>query len=244
VVETRVDRLEAALERLAEAQVRAEERLAGVEDRLERAETRLAGVEDRLARVEARVERVENRLQRVEDRLARTETVLAQVAEELKGVVQGLTLLTARVGQQDDKIGQLQGMQLEMRYQNRAPAYFARLLRGLRPLRSQDVATLAEQAQQRGVLTEVERIDLLAADVVVQGRTPDDDAPAYLVAEVSLVIDTHDVERALQRAGILGRATGVRVLPTVAGERILDAAADLAHARAVRIVLNGKTPAP
>ena len=96
--------LRQAVEQLAAAQVRSEERLAGVEDRLTSVEDRLTSVEDRLTsvedrltsvedrltRVEDRLERVEDRLERVEDRLARLEEGVAEARRDLMGAIERL----------------------------------------------------------------------------------------------------------------------------------------------------------
>ena len=76
-VETRMDRVEAALDRLEAAQARSEERLEGVETRMDRVEAAL----DRLAAAQARSE---ERLDRVEATLDRLATAQAGTEEALK----------------------------------------------------------------------------------------------------------------------------------------------------------------
>jgi predicted nuclease with TOPRIM domain len=74
--ETRTDRLEAALTRLAEAQARTEERVG----RLEQAVERLAEAQ---ARTEERVGRLEQAVERLAEAQARTETTLQALTQQV-----------------------------------------------------------------------------------------------------------------------------------------------------------------
>ena len=58
--------------------------------------------------------------------------------------------------------------------------------------------------------------------------------PVWLAVEVSAVVDSHDVERALRRAAAL-RQAGYRAIPAVAGEQATEEAEQ--EARAHKVVL-------
>jgi len=77
---------------------------------------------------------------------------------------------------------------------------------------------------------------------VVRGRRPDDAQATYLVVEVSGVVEPADVERAARRAELLGRVR--TALAVVAGEEITQEATDLAQARAVWRLSNGRIEPP
>ena len=66
-----------------------------------------------------------------------------------------------------------------------------------RPTRSRTSPTTPSNAE---ALTETDRAELLAADLVVRGLRREDGQEAYLVVEVSSLIAAHDVLRATERA--------------------------------------------
>jgi len=214
--------LSAALERLADAQARADQRLeaavAALTEAQARTEEGLAKLAERLerftVRVDERFDRVDERFDRVEERLDRAET----------------------------SVGRLLGSDVERRYRERAVAYFSRVVRRPRPLSPQQVADLLDGPESDGRLTDDERSDLLLADVVVRGRAEAGDGDVYLVVEVSVTIDPHDVERASRRAGLLERLHTTRAV--VAGESITPDAEELAQARGVWSVLHGPARPP
>ena len=86
-LEARVDRLEAALTRLAEVQVRSEERFARLEEAQIRTEERFARLEEAQARTEARVEQ----LAAAQERTERAVQMLAQQVGRLADTI-GFTL--------------------------------------------------------------------------------------------------------------------------------------------------------
>jgi hypothetical protein len=110
--EPRIDRVEAALVRLAEAQVRADERLTRVEQAMERAEARLTRLEEAMVRAEARLTRVEQAMERAEARLTRLEEAVAALAaaqarteERLGRLEEAVLTLSQAVGRLSETIG-------------------------------------------------------------------------------------------------------------------------------------------
>ena len=128
------------------------------------------------------------------------------------------------------------GRQLELTYQQRAGAYFGPLLRRVRALLPVELEDDLEAH-----LSPEEFRDLLLLDLLVRGRPRyHDDAPeVWLAVEISAVIDRHDVERALRRAGYL-RQAGYRAIPTVAGKRATEGADQEAETRGVLMLLDGR----
>ena len=93
-----------------------------------------------------------------------------------------------------------------------------------------------------------ERLDQLweevrLADVVVHGRRRDDGTEVFLVVEVSWGVGLHDLERAVRRAGILGRLVAP-VLPVVAGRGVTAEARSRCDAEGVWLVLDGSVVPP
>lgn len=215
-LEHRIDRLEDALARLAEAQARTEERVGRLEDAVARLADAQARTEEQLERLTARVEELASSLARAEDQIA----------------------LLAR------ETGRLKGWSLEIRYRDKAHAYFQRILRRISWVLPEELETLADDAEDRGVLSSEEHADLMHSDVVLRGQLREERAEAYLVAEVSSVIDPEDVARAAGRAKLLARLVSLPVIGAVAGERISEQADQEARRLGVWRVLNGRVFPP
>jgi hypothetical protein len=190
--------------------------------------------------------------QRTEQRLERLETTVQALADALFRLTQQVAQLTdahlrleRRMERIEGSVGDLKGVELEIRYYNRAFAYFARMVRRAHALSGDELHALLEPAIDQGMLSEEGADDVVQADVVVRGRRRDDGGEVYLVVEVSWGVGTGDVERAVRRASLLAQ-TGLHTLPVVAGERITDEAAELARAMHAWQVLDGQviSPAP
>jgi chromosome segregation ATPase len=224
ILERRVEELTATVRELVQAQVHTEQRLAELAERQARSEQRIEELtqaqvhtEQRLAELAQRQADMDGRLQQ----LTKDHLDLAKLVHELRG--------------------EFRGDRLERKYRENAPAYFGRIVRRARVVSKEDLDELLLEHEE---LSETERDQLLAADVVVRGQQWSDRTPAYLVVEVSVVVNPKDVLRARQRALILERITGVKAIPVVAGDRISARARKLAAEEGVWCVLNGAPSAP
>jgi len=207
-------RLGATVERLAEAQVRTEAR---VEE--------LAAAQ---ARTEARVEELAAAQARTGEQLTRLEATVERLAQ----VLERLTSLVERL---DSQMADLRGWQLELRYQERAMAYFGSLLRKARVVPFPEIEDELEARLPRG-----EFMDLLQLDLLVHGqpRKHPELQAIWLAVEVSGVIDWGDITRALQRANALQRA-GYVAIPTVAGTKATDWVKEMAFDEKVLLLEDG-----
>ncbi|MDQ7030816.1 MAG: hypothetical protein Q9O62_14110 [Ardenticatenia bacterium] len=172
-----------------------------------------------------------------EKRLARAEARLARLEEQMEMVIDQVAVLTIAVGD-------IQGTLLEEQYRRNASAYFGRIIRKVRVLSSQQLADLLDQAYDRGEIAWNEREEVLLCDVVMRGRSRDDNTPLYVMAEVSLGIGQEDVDRAVRRAQILQRVVEIPVIPAVAGRRIDPLIDEYARDKGVWRVVNGHVVPP
>ncbi|MFN0071476.1 MAG: hypothetical protein ACKVVP_08320 [Chloroflexota bacterium] len=204
---------------LAKSQVRTEERVAGIEQQLEalaaaqvRSEERVAGIERQLEALAAAQVRTEERVSEIGRQL-----------DELTRAIQQLTAQVSRLALTQDRIaadvGRLKGSDLERRFERFAHAYLSRWIRRAHVLTSEELAGIADDAEESGTITEGERMDLLRVDAVVRGRLRADQRLVYMVAEVSWGVGMGDVGRAAHRAGLLARS-GLEAIPVVVGESI------------------------
>ncbi len=235
--------LPALVRLLAEAQTRTEEGLAGLTARVEALAEAQTRTEEGLAGLTARVEALA-------EAQTRTERRLEELAEAQRATEKQLALLTAQVAELTSgharvviELGALTGEVLELRYRARAPAYFSRLARRLRVLDSGVLADRLDEAVEAGQLDDAERDAILEADIVLRGKRRQDEADVYVVVEVSVTIDPHDVDRAADRAALLERL-GRPVMPAVAGKVLTAGGARRARERGVWQFLDGHMASP
>jgi hypothetical protein len=174
----------------------------------------------------------------------RLEDALVRLAEHVDQLAAAQVRTEEEIARLARELGRLKGLSLEAEYREKAAAYFQPLLARIRLVSREELETLASDAEDRGLLSAAEHASLLHADVVLRGRWRDGRADAYLVVEVSAVVDEHDIERALERATVLGRIVPARVVAAVAGDRIIDEAERVARRSGVWQVLNGRAVSP
>ena len=224
--------LSAALRQLADAQARTEEALVRLTGRLD----------GHIARTDERFDRVDERFDQVDQRFGRVDERFNQVDQRFGHMDERFDRVDGRLERAETNIGRLLGSDVERRYRERAGAYFGSVVRRPRSLSAQQVADLLDSRDSDDRLTDDERSEVLLADVVVRGRGDAGDGDVYVVVEVSVTIDSHDVERASRRAAILGRL--YNTLAAVAGESITPDAEALAQARGVWRILDGRAIPP
>jgi hypothetical protein len=194
-------------------------------------------------RTEQRVEELAEAQRRTEQRLADLVAAQQRTEQRVEELAEAQRRTEQRIGRLQDDVGDLKGIVLEERYYRRASSYFSRLVRRSQVISSNELTALLAEAVARGALSEEGADDVGWADVVVRGQGREDGTDLYLVVEVSWGVGTSDVERAVRRAALLAQ-TGVQTLPVVAGDHIIDEAAELCRAMRVWQVLDGRVIAP
>ena len=202
-------------------------------DRLESAVIKLTQAQQR---TEQRTDRLEIALYELAQAQKRTEERVEELAQAQKRTEAAIQELTAVQNAMLIDLGQLVGERLERQYRDRAPAYFGRILRRARSLSLQDL-----EAALEAHLSDDELADALLLDAVVSGRVAGQpDAPQVVLAmEVSSVVDSGDVERAVRRAGLLRKA-GLLAVPAVAGAKVTQGAGEAARSARVLLVQDGQ----
>jgi hypothetical protein len=208
-------RTEARFEELAEAQKRTETRLEELAEAQKRTETRLEELAEAQKRTEARLEELA-------EAQKRTEVHLGQLAQGLQRV--------------SDTFGEMRGMFLEIRYENRAVAYFGRILRRPRVTSLNELWDRLEAVLPPDVLDDVLLLDLLVQGVPRQATHLGE---VWLAVEISAVVDNNDVGRARRRAQALQQA-GYRAIPVVAGEGMTEGARQATEAGPIVVVQDGQ----
>ena len=184
-------------------------------------------------------ERVDQLTERM-DQLTERVDQLAGRMNQLAGRMDQLAESHVKVSQDVDW---LKGSMLELRYKNRAPAYFSKIIRRTHVLSHDEMNELIDEAESAERISAKDADDLLEADLVVRGRRRADGRDVFLVVEVSWGIGVSDVTRAVRRASVLGR-TGRTALPVVAGSWMTPDALAPARDMGVWQVTNGHTVTP
>jgi hypothetical protein len=223
------DELLALPEQVARLQVETDRRFHELAEAQRRTEERVAALAEAQNRVEGQVAWLIEALNRTNEQIAALTRIVYALTEDV------------RVLKID--VGDLKGDNLERRYRERAPAYFGRLVRQMHVLSAEELAGLLEDAVEQGQLTEAEKDEAILTDVVVRGRYQGSGAEVYLVVEVSWGVGVHDVERAVQRAVVLGKL-GIPALPVVAGKAVTAQAEQLAHEQHIWQVIDGQAVSP
>jgi hypothetical protein len=166
----------------------------------------------------------------------RTEERVSTLSTQLSTLVEVVQTLSTDVAE-------LKGKSLEAEYRSKVSAYFGRLVRRVHLLSQDELATLLEDAVDRGELSEDQLEDVVLADVIVRGKRRGDGADVFLVVEVSWGVGLHDVERAVRRAALLAQI-GTPAWPVVAGKWITPDAAQMARASRVWQVTDGRAVPP
>ena len=235
-------RTEERVDALAEAQRRTEERLEALTQRVDILTQR---VDDLTQRLDVLTQRVDVLTQRVDDLTQRLDALIQRVdalaeaqqrmEERLGRVEVGLIELKQAQQRTDDKVAKLEGKALEQDYRDKAGAYFGRLMRRVRVVSQETLADFLED-----YLSPEEIEDALRIDLVVKGRPRIFSEPeeVWLAIEASVVVDAHDVTRAVRRASLIQKS-GQRTLAVVAGERATEGAAAAAQEQKVVMLRNG-----
>ena len=244
------------LARLAAAQTASEQRFAAIEAQLAQLATAqeqtaaqlaafAASTERRLTAIEAQLAQHGERLDRIDALLARHDERLDRIEAQLGDLAQHMALLAAaqqrseqRLDRHGDQLGRLEGWAWETRVRDRAASYLADVADRVQVLTPLERDRLLDPAVRDGRLSRDEARAVRLADFIASGVDPDSDAPRVLVAEISARVDAYDVERAAERAALLGRL-GTPALGVVVGQRIDREAQTEADTRGVRLIRAG-----
>jgi len=135
--------------------------------------------------------------------------------------------LKQTVEKQGNDVGSLKGDNFERKIREKAPSYFGKLILKCRLIDTMELANTIDDAvlNKKAVITDDERDDALKIDVVVTGfLRHNKEKKVFLAAEVSVVVDKADVERAVKRTKVIEKCLGIPGIPVVIGEEYTDGA--------------------
>ena len=154
------------------------------------------------------------------------------IVAEQQAIVAEQRDMAARMIRIENDLASVKGWGLELLCARRPGMVGRRLdLVRMRAVDPGEVAEMADDARHNGTITRAEHDQIIRADVIYHGLRDSDRIPCYAVLEVSYVVDINDVRRAMARADLLSRITGMDAVSAVAGDRITEGARTAAEAR-------------
>ena len=215
--------LAASVQELLESQSRTETNIAELRAGQDRMDSRQDRMETNIAELKAGQDRMDSRQDRMEG---------------------DITELKAGQTRMEGQLNNLTGTDYERKVAKRAPRAARRYL-GLRQASvvygitvpdDNRIADLLHRATEAGTITDEQAEELERADLILSGVFSDDEL-SYAVAEVSVTIDEHDVDRARSRARILQDASRALAKAAVIGTAISEANRQRAEQDNVAVVI-------
>lgn len=159
-----------------------------------------------------------------------------RIEKDVEALKQDVATLKRDVAYLKVELGKVKGWAYEWKIKENYHAYFGRVLRRARRIPLEELANLAADAEERGLISEKQYIALLELDLVVEGLLKHDKRPVVLAIEISHKVFESDLERAFERANILAYLLGKEVIPTVIGSEVEEKISELADERGVLLI--------
>ncbi len=158
--------------------------------------------------------------------------------ENLRQLNENSRLTNERLNRLEGRFGNMEGKDYERSVGNRATFRAERHFGLNNPViamsqysqKTPGLNRLLARAIQSGVVTDEAMDDLYGADIIIS-----DDNNRYVVIEVSLTVDSSDIERAVRRADIMAAVSGAESMSAVVTENIPEPQRDMAQERGVAV---------
>ena len=152
------------------------------------------------------------------DELLQMPVRLQRIETDVSTLKDNLSSLTTTVNTMGGDVSMLKGSDYESHVARLANRFLRRELGVAAAIFSSQrnqaaLATLLDDAETRGNINADETDELDKTDLILTADGPTD----YILAEISITIQQHDVDRAAQRAALLAKATGQSVTPFAFG---------------------------
>ena len=158
------------------------------------------------------------RRQILTDELLQMPVRLQRIETDVSTLKDNLSALTTTVNKMGGDVSMLKGSDYESHVARLANRFLRRQLGVAATIFSSQrnqaaLATLLDDAETRGNINADETDELDKTGLILTANGPTD----YILAEISITIQQHDVDRAAHRAALLAKATGQSVTPFAFG---------------------------
>ncbi len=216
--------LGAVEETLQEFQQETNQRLGAVEETLQEFQQE---TNQRLGAVEETLQEFQ---QETNQRLGTLEETQQQTNQRLGALEETQQQTNQRLGRIEGTLGNLTGDAYENRAARVSPRFLARYLqlRRAQALQAPSVNIpnhlddLVNEGVIDGTISDQQAQELERADIIIMAKD-NENQTVYVVIEVSITVDDTDIDRAHERAQIMGRLAGMPVRPGVVGQDISPA---------------------
>jgi len=152
--------------------------------------------------------------------------ILKQDVEILKQDVailkQDVAVLKQDVSYLKGEFGRFKGKEFERTIRERYYAYFGRILKKSKLIPFEEIIPFLETAEEEKIITEDQKVSALQIDLLIKGEIKKVKKEVYLAIEVSYSLQEDDIERAIERAGILAYVLKGEVIPTIVAVEIKE----------------------
>jgi hypothetical protein len=135
---------------------------------------------------------------------------------------QDVAVLKQDVSYLKGEFGRFKGKEFERTIRERYYAYFGRILRKSKLIPFEEIIPLLETAEEEKIITEDQKVSALQLDLLIKGEIKKAKKEVYLAIEVSYSLQEDDIERAIERAGILAYVLKGEVIPTIVAVEIKE----------------------
>jgi len=168
---------------------------------------------------------IENEFKPLKQTVQKQGEDIAVLKEDVAVLKEDVAVLKEDVGVLKSDVGDLKGDSFERKVRERAPSYFGKIIRKCKLISHIELANILDDALDAGIIGDDERDDALLCDVVVTGALRNNkERKVLIVAEVSVVVDKQDVERAASRTKIIEKCMGLPGIPVVIGKEHTEGA--------------------
>lgn len=188
--------------------------------RLQRIEQLMEQMVERQAAFEDRQAAFEDRQTAFEERLASIEQAIRSLTIQISEIAELVRTHEYRLNRMDSRMGNIEGLLLEGKYERGHYAWFGRYLRRPDAIRFRELEEITAAVQQ-DLLSDDELHRLDSLDSLISGRSLEDGQPLMLAVEISQTTNIEDVDRA-ERAAAALRKAGYRAAGMVGGYQIED----------------------
>ncbi len=179
---------------------------------------------------------VYQRLERIETDIAEVKTRVSSLETDVSSIRIDLNFARGRL---DNAVGAYYEWKVARSIGGVVGSSFrrVRLLKGNFFGPDPDFMDMVEDAEENGVITDEQYLQIQQLDLILTGRRKTDGSQVYIAGEISITIGDSDITRAAQRAEMLAAAVGQPVEPVVIGASIDDARTALAATNNVAVFL-------
>ncbi|MYC30163.1 MAG: hypothetical protein F4X65_08755 [Chloroflexi bacterium] len=208
------------------------------------ANRRFAALESDVAELKSDVAELKSDVAELKSDVAELKTDVAELKRDVSEIRGDIVGIKGELNRHSGELGNLRGAEYERKIGNNINSIVAQhlgirrvnVLKGFNAPGVMPYFDLLDDAEDRGVIDQQQRLNAGSIDFAVQGIKRPEQSTIYLALEVSITVADNDIERAEDRAHILSLATGSPTLPVVIGANIDQARHEFAAQRGVTLI--------